>query len=162
MATKESILAELTRRFAELGRELGFSEPVVRDVAGWETHLFMLRKGHALKMEILWTDAVVFVYVLRLEDGKIPTGYVDYVDPDGTWRMKSVLEIYNALPDRKQKKKRLPRFHSWDEMEPHYYRSLKALDLIRENPEVLLNFMDSIDKTSPVIPKKIRSFLARE
>lgn len=160
MATKQSILTEITRIFAELGKELGFSEPVEQDF-GYQTDLYMLRNGHALHMEILWGGLVVFVNVVRLFDGKIPDDYVDYENPDGTWGKESVYTIYHTQPVRvRHNNKHLPK--TWDEMEPYYYRSLKALDLIRENPDVLLKFMDSIDDPPAPKPKKIGRFLAKD
>lgn len=150
MATRESILIELTRRFAELGKELGFSEPVIQD-RGHQTDLYMLRNGHALQMEVLWGGMVVFVNVVRLYDGQLPDGYVEYTNPDGSWRKRSVYRIYGVEPVN-HNYKRLPPIKTWDEMEPYYYRTLRSLDLIRENPDVLLKFMDSIDDPFPPKP----------
>lgn len=147
MATKQSILEDLTRIFAELGKELGFSEPILRDL-GYQTDLYMVRNGHALQMEILWGGMVAFLNVVRLFNGKIPDDYVDYENSDGIWEKKSVYTIYRIKPVKiRNNFKKLPK--TWDEMEPYYYRSLKTVDLIRENPDVLLKFMDSIDRSNP-------------
>lgn len=149
MASKKSISADLTEVFAALGKKLGFSDPIVHD-RGWETHIFMIRNGHALQMEILWYGLVVFVHVVRLHNGRLPDGYVEYKNPDGSWGKISIYTIYHVKPEKHKKKRNLS-LKTWDDMEPYYYRSLKELDLIRENPDVLLDFMDQID-SSPFNP----------
>ena len=52
----------------------GFSEPrVVQNE--WSTSLILMRTRVALEIEIDWRDVKIFVLVVRLENGKLPSGY---------------------------------------------------------------------------------------
>ena len=154
MTDKKDILAELTERFSSLGTELGFSSPITRTLLnpGRETHVFMVRNGHALQMEILWYDFAVLLYAVRLIDGGNNNGFIDYTYLDGSWAKAFVDDIYHLPPKRAKKTKKLPGSKTWDTMAPYFYRSLdKQLELIRNNPDILLSFMNRID-SSPMCP----------
>ena len=151
MTDSKTILDDLNGIFISLGRELGFSSPIVQD-HGWETHVFMVRNGHALKMEIIWYGLNVMVHVVRLPDGNIPTEYTGNHYPDGSWATVTLDQIYHIPVGKPKKRQKRPTLNTWDEMAPYYFRSLdNQLKLIRNDPDSLINFMDRID-SSPAVP----------
>lgn len=65
----ENIIASLVNLYS-----YGFSQPRVTQEE-WSTTLTLMLTDIALEIEIDWRDFDIFVLVVRLEDGSLPSGY---------------------------------------------------------------------------------------
>ena len=87
----EVILEQLAQKLYELGREWGFSAPIVR-TDGTISEIYIV-KDHALQLEIDWRENDLFLYAVYLRDGELPGKSVIYSYPDGHWCRKYLEEI---------------------------------------------------------------------
>ena len=140
----EQLEKQLTDEFEAFGRMYGFCEPEIRFREWYSTQVFITRKGHALLMDISTEYDDVILYVVRLRHGEMPRSYTPGY-PDGSWFRKPVTELYGmeltqdnygeGWETREYKEKRFPR------------RLKTQLDMIRRDPGVLLEFMDSLGES---------------
>jgi hypothetical protein len=64
--------------FAFLQEEWGFSHPILAQNP-WSTTIAYLSKEIGTEIELDWHDLDVFILVARLDEGKLPKGYMDNV-----------------------------------------------------------------------------------
>lgn len=140
----ELLIKKLTDEFAAFGSSYGFCEPITRFSQWYSTQVFMVRKGHALLMDINTEYDDVILYVVRLRHGEMPRSYTPGY-PDGSWFRKPVTELYGmelsqdnygeGWQTRAYKEKRFPR------------RLKTQLDMIGSDSGILLTFMDSLGES---------------
>lgn len=104
---KNLFLYEILNEFQTLGEELLFSELLIkneRDI----TNVYLLRDAsyeYALQLEFDWRECDIFMYIVYLKNGNIPSSNDIYVYTDGTWCRKYIEEIYsikNPIYNEKQ------------------------------------------------------------
>ena len=124
----------LTNRFRALGTALGLTKCRTRRV-GQVTELYLYNR-HALQMEIDWRENELFVYAVRLCDGKLPGPDVVYRYRDGSVCRTFLEEIYHAKRPMQPNRR-----------EEHLLRCLEFYEaLIHRDSGVLLRFLDSMDE----------------
>jgi hypothetical protein len=124
----------LANRFRALGTELGLTKCRTRRV-GQITELYLYGR-HALQMEIDWRENELFVYAVRLCDGKLPGPDVVYRYRDGSVCRTFLEEVYHA----KRPVQPIRR-------EEHLLQCLEFYEaLIHRDSGVLLRFLDSMDE----------------
>lgn len=138
MDCRDVILQNLACRFSVLGKELGFSEPIIRS-STYSTEIYILKK-YALQIAVDWREYVLFVYVVQLQNGVLPEKGVLYHYPNGEWCRKFLEDIYhvkNPMFAKKSiaKEKRYTEQFLYDVLD--FY-----INTIRENPEKLLAVID--------------------
>lgn len=136
---EEIITAELVKRLDRIGKMLGMSELIIRKDSDY-AEIFVKGK-HALLLEIDWRDFIVMLDVIYLKDGYIPENTrLNYTD--GHWCQKSILEIYHWKPSKKKSKKKT--YPTEREAETLYYWMDLHEQLINDNPEILIDFYNSL------------------
>ena len=124
----------LTNRFRALGTALGLTNCRTRQV-GQITELYLYDR-HALQMEIDWRENELFVYAVRLCDGKLPGSDVVYRYRDGSVCRTFLEEIYHAKRPMQPNRR-----------EEHLLQCLEFYEaLIHRDSGVLLRFLDSMDE----------------
>ena len=131
------IIYQLSNKLYEIGKEMGFSKPVIR--SNNHSSEIYVKKGHALQIEIDWKEYELFMYVVYLRDDLLPEESVVYRYKDGHWCRKFVEEIYKTKrPHIKNKDMRYS---------PEYLFSCFEFyaQLIRNDSTILTKFFKSID-----------------
>ena len=124
----------LTNRFRALGTALGLTNCRTRRV-GQITELYLCDR-HALQMEIDWRENELFVYAVRLCDGKLPGSDVVYRYRDGSVCRIFLEEVYHAKRPMQPNRR-----------EEHLLQCLEFYEaLIHRDSGVLLRFLDSMDE----------------
>ena len=101
MSEQKELLSFVLSEFRPLVEEHGFNDPVTVD-EDWITRVDYLGDKLGLELELDWRDFAVFVLVVRLEDGKLPSGY--YVS-NGKKCRKHLLNVLQELGLSRQKPK---------------------------------------------------------
>lgn len=132
------VLSHLVERIEAFGKELGFDTCLVHSDRGFAN--VYLCKGHALLFTFDWRDCFLYVDIFRTEKGQDPriTGE-HFLDQSGRRNRIPIAEAYPA---------EYP-FRTGDDVHSeealtftlNYY-----LDLIRQNPDILFEWMDNIEK----------------
>jgi hypothetical protein len=138
MLDREIILSHLVQRIEAFGKELGFDTCLVHSDRGYAE--VYLCKGHALLFTFDWRDFFLDVDIFRTEKGQDPriTGK-RFLDQSGRRYRIPIDEAYPAeYPFRTGDD-----CHSEEALTftLNYY-----LDLIRQNPDILFDWMDNIEK----------------
>ena len=124
----------LAKRFRAVGTALGLTNCRTRQV-GQITELYLYDR-HALQMEIDWRENELFVYAVRLRDGKLPGSDVVYRYRDGGVCRTFLEEVYHAKRPAQPSRR-----------EDHLLMCLEFYEsLIARDPGVLLHFFDSMDE----------------
>ena len=124
----------LTNRFRALGTALGLTNCRTRRV-GQITELYLCDR-HALQMEIDWRENELFVYAVRLCDGKLPGPDVVYRYRDGSVCRIFLEEVYHAKRPMQPNRR-----------EEHLLQCLEFYEaLIHRDSGVLLRFLDSMEE----------------
>jgi hypothetical protein len=126
---KNKILREIVDLLGNF-YSLGFTKPRVTQEE-WTTTLTLMLNNIALEIEIDWRDFDIFVLVVRLENGDLPSGYyvskgrpcryhLQKVISDRNWAVdqEALVAISPEKKGRKQNNKRseeeiLARFHAY-------------------------------------------------
>lgn len=130
------ILEQLANKLYEIGKEMGFSKPVIRS-SRYSSEIYII-KEHALQLEIDWRENELFMYVVRLKDRTLPDRNVIYSYEDGQWCRKYLEEIYKTKRPRiKDRNKRYSAEYLLDRFA--FYEQL-----INGAPQILTEFYKSI------------------
>lgn len=132
----ELIVNQLFCRLCELGKSMGFSEPIIRSNK-YSTEIYIVDK-HALQVEIDWKENNLFMYAVYLIDCKLPDDSVIYHYPNGHWCRKYLEEICST---KRPSPRNSDRRYSFDYLLDcfNFYASL-----IGTNPE-LVKFLKTGD-----------------
>lgn len=128
------MLTQLEARFRALGTGLGLTKYRTRRV-GQITELYLYDR-HALQMEIDWRENELFMYAVRLRDGKLPGSDVVYRYRDGSVCRTFLEEVYHAKRPAQQSRR-----------EEHLLACLEFYEkLIVSDHRMLLEFFHSMDE----------------
>lgn len=130
----KKIISNVLERFSVLNEIFGFSNPIIK-TDRYKSEIYFLFHGHALETEIDWCDRALFVYGVRLIDGKLPDDSVIYNYDDGQRCRTFIEDIYHVKGfDCKKCRKKYS-----DEC---FYCALDFYtDTIRANPNLLIDFL---------------------
>lgn len=128
------MLTQLQQRFCRLGAALGLTNCCIRQ-AGQITELYQYDR-HALQMEIDWRENELFLYAVRLVDGKLPGPDVVYRYRDGSVCRTFLEELYHAKRPAQPVRR-----------EEHLLACLDFYEgLLERDSGVLLRFFNSMDE----------------
>lgn len=91
---KKELLDKVTQSFVELGNFLGYS--IMKEESECQSsNIYLLddNKKYSLQLEIEWRECDCFLYVVRMEDGKLPKDFY-YANENGEWCRKYIEDIY--------------------------------------------------------------------
>lgn len=91
---KKELLDKVTQSFVELGNFLGYS--IMKEKSECQSsNIYLLddNKKYSLQLEIEWRECDCFLYVVRMEDGKLPKDFY-YANENGEWCRKYIEDIY--------------------------------------------------------------------
>lgn len=143
MDTKK-LTRKLQKRFAELCGDLGFELQRVTTPCCGYAEMFAKRR-HGLLLYVEWRDFCLDLYVVRLKDGEQWDGRWNSSYRDGTWKVVSVDRIYRSSQPPVP---RCPFAWTEDQWEAYLYTVMdNYIGLIRNDPQVLLSFLDRIDES---------------
>jgi len=125
---RSEIQKVLVNEFSEIGDLFGLINIDIRDAKN-NTSIYLVGIN-ALELEIDWHENTLFIYVVRLNDGKIPSEDIIYKYQDGTWCRIYVDEVYQ---------KKNPIYQLIDRKNPYFLLELLQYykRLIKSNPEKL-------------------------
>lgn len=90
---KKELLERLTQRFIELGKSFEYSKSKVKSECQ-SSNIYLLNDNkYSLQLEIEWRECDCFLYVVQLENGKIPKDFY-YSNSNGEWCRKYIEDIY--------------------------------------------------------------------
>ena len=93
MDTRKELLEDLTQRLLELGNSFNFSNLKV-ETECQSSNIYLLNGAkYSLQLEIEWRECDCFLYVVQLDNGKIPLDFY-YKKSNGEWCRKYVEDIY--------------------------------------------------------------------
>ena len=142
------ISKEIKQAFCKMCKELGLSIQPESAPGFAYTELFAKGK-HGLLMCLDLRDFCLDLYVVRLIDEDLRRLSSRSRYPDGTWRNISVDKIYGSVQPPRAKN---PFEWTEDQWGAHLLQVMKYyMDLIRNDPQRLLDFMGRIDD-SPMNP----------
>lgn len=134
---RDDVLRQLTSMFCEIGKEWGFSEPIIRN-RSYVSEVYIVKKN-AIQIEVDWRGNDLFMYVVRLVNGNLPPKNVVYSYDDGKWCRKYFEEIYRTKrPMIKDQRQRYSVKYLYDSFD--FYTAL-----IKNQPTVLKKFLDQCD-----------------
>ena len=129
------ILNQLADGLYAIGEGKGFSKPIIR-TDRYNSEIYIVHK-HAIQIEIDWLENNLFMYVVYLENDKLPDKSVIYYYNNGHWCRKFLEEIYGVKrPYAKDSCRRYSPEYLFDCFE--FYRQL-----ISSDPVVLMDFFTS-------------------
>lgn len=91
---KKELLDKVTQSFVELGNFLGYS--IMKEKSECQSsNIYLLddNKNYSLQLEIEWRECDCFLYVVRMEDGKLPKDFY-YANENSEWCRKYIEDIY--------------------------------------------------------------------
>lgn len=132
--SRDELQKQLIEAFSEIGDLFGLNKSETRHYNKNITSIYLLGKN-ALEIEIDWRENVLFMYVVRIVNGKIPDNTTIYKYDDSSWCRKYIDEIYNT-------KNHL--YKSQDITKPAFLVDLIQYykNLISNNPDILKPFFD--------------------
>lgn len=129
---RDILLDQLSDRFCELGRALGFTKKHIQTV-GNISEIYVINE-HAIQLEIDWKENALFMYAVYIKDNRLPDRNVIYNYEDGHWCRKYIEEIYKTKQPRlKDRSRRYTQEYLFDCFD--FYAQL-----INSNPKILLDF----------------------
>ena len=132
------MITRLEERFRALGPVLGLASFKTRRER-WTTEMYLYDQ-HALQMEIDWRENALFLYGVRLRDGKLPGREVVYRYPDGQPCRTFLEEIYHTRrPAPKDRRAQHEESRLLEQLA--FYEALIASD-----PGVLRQYLQTMDE----------------
>ena len=96
MDKRKEFLEELAQKFFKLGKSLDFSKYEIKTECQ-SSNIYLLKdinNKYSLQLEIEWRECDCFMYLVRLENGKIPKDFF-YTYKNGNWCRKYIEDIYS-------------------------------------------------------------------
>lgn len=132
------MITQLEERFRALGTVLGLTKYKVRR-GKWTEELYLYDR-HALQLEIDRRENALFLYGVRLRDGRLPGPEVVYRYPDGQLCRTFLEEIYHA-------KRPAPGARREQYTEAYLLACFDFYEnLIRSDPDILRRYFDTMDE----------------
>ena len=96
MDERKELLEEFAQKFLDLGKFLDFSKYEIKTECQ-SSSIYLLKDSnnkYSLQLEIEWRECDCFLYLVRLENGKIPKEFF-YAYKNGEWCRKYIEDIYS-------------------------------------------------------------------
>lgn len=90
---RAEIKRKLVNGFSEIGEILGLNSIDIREDKN-STSMYLVGTN-ALELEIDWHENVLYMYIVHLIDGKIPSDDIIYKYDDGAWCRIYIDEVYS-------------------------------------------------------------------
>lgn len=133
--SKVVIERHLFETLAEIGGPLGLNKTRIKKERNITSYYVI--GINALEIEVDWHENVLFLYVVRLLNGKLPNNGIVYKYDDGSWCRKYVDDIYKI---------KNPLYQSPNRTKPAFLLELLLYykNLIKSSPNVLQPYL--VDK----------------
>lgn len=139
MDERKELLEEFTQKFVELGKSLDFSKCKIKTECQ-SSNIYLLKdtnNEYALQLEIEWRECDCFMYLVRLENGKIPKDSF-YAYENGEWCRKYIEDIYSRKNPVYTEKSNIKYTKEFLYCKFEFYSQL-----IRNNPQSIKDILDN-------------------
>ena len=138
MDEKKELLEEFAQKFVELGKSLDFSECEIKTECQ-SSNIYLLKDSnnkYSLQLEIEWRECDCFMYLVRLENGKIPKDFF-YVYKNGEWCRRYIEDIYSKKNSVYTEKSSMRYTNDFLEYKFEFYANL-----IQNNPKLIREIIE--------------------